>query len=405
MGGTAVYGRCCPGAGRRAPQRRPRRVSWRAAMRRLLLSSEGWPYLLVPFIPIAVVFEFAHVGAVATFFASTLGVIPTAALMGRTTEELAARAGPGIGGLLNVTFGNAPELIIALFALAAGLHEVVKASLLGSILGNSLLVLGAASFVGGLGRDRQYFDRAAASAQTTMLMLAVAPLVMPAVFVIDEGEGLPTPGAEIVDYDSTVEILSLAVAGVLILSYVAGLWFSLMTHRDLFNPGHEAGGGDEAEAHHEEPWTVRKAMIALGVAGLAVGLMSEILVDSITETAEKIALSEFFIGAVVVAIVGNAAEHWGAVLVAAKNKMDLAVNIAIGSSAQIALFVAPVLVLCSFFLGPHPMPLVFNAFEIGGVILAVLIASQVTNHGESTWYMAVQLLAVYIVLALAFLFA
>jgi Ca2+:H+ antiporter len=373
-------------------------------VRRFLLSSEGWPYLLVPFIPIAVVFEFAHVGAVPTFFASTLGVIPTAALMGRATEELAARAGPGIGGLLNVTFGNAPELIIALFALNAGLHEVVKASLLGSILGNSLLVLGAAAFVGGLGRSRQFFDRSAAAAQTTMLMLAVAALVMPAIFVLDEGEGLPSPGAEIVDYNSTVEVLSLAVAFVLILSYVAGLWFSLKTHRDLFNPSHEAGDEDE-EAHHEEPWTVRKAMVALGVAGLAVGLMSEILVDSITETAEQIALSEFFIGAVVVAVVGNAAEHWVAVLVAAKNKMDLAVNIAIGSSAQIALFVAPVLVVCSFFLGPHPMALVFNSFEIGGVILAVLIASQVTSRGESNWYMGVQLLAVYAVLGLAFFFA
>src|SRR3954447_24984105 len=318
-------------------------------MRRFLFSSEGWPYLLVPFIPIAVVFEFGGVGAVPTFFASTLGVIPTAALMGRATEELAARAGPGIGGLLNVTFGNAPELIIALFALGAGLHEVVKASLLGSILGNSLLVLGAASFVGGLGRARQYFDRSAAAAQTTMLMLAVAALVMPAIFVLDEGEGLPSPGAEIVDYDSTVEYLSLAVAVVLILSYVAGLWFSLKTHRDLFNPGFEEGGGqaDEeaapatADAHHEEPWSVRKAMIALAIAGLAVGLMSEILVDSITETAEKIALSEFFIGAVVVAIVGNAAEHWVAVLVAAKNKMDLAVNIAIGSEPRTTVFVSP----------------------------------------------------------------
>jgi Ca2+:H+ antiporter len=378
-------------------------------MRRFLFSSEGWPYLLVPFIPIAVIFELATVGAVPTFFASTLGVIPTAALMGRATEELAARAGPGIGGLLNVTFGNAPELIIALFALNAGLHEVVKASLLGSILGNSLLVLGAAAFVGGLGRDRQYFDRAAASAQTTMLMLAVAALVMPAIFVLDEGEGLPSPGAEIVNYDSTVENLSLAVAAVLILTYVAGLWFSLKTHRDLFNPGYEeSGAGEEAaeaESHHEEPWTVRKSMIALAVAGGAVGLMSEILVDSITETAEQISLSQFFIGAVVVAIVGNAAEHWVAVLVAAKNKMDLAVNIAIGSSAQIALFVAPVLVIFSFFLGPHPMPLVFNAFEIGGVILAVLIASQVTNHGESTWYMGLQLLAVYAVLGFAFFFA
>src|SRR3954465_13744112 len=204
------------------------RLTWRASMRRFLLSSEGWPYLLVPFIPIAVVFEFGPIGAVPTFFASTLGVIPTAALMGRATEELAARAGPGIGGLLNVTFGNAPELIIALFALGAGLHEVVKASLLGSILGNSLLVLGAAAVVGGIGPDRQDFARSAASTQPTMLMLAVAALVMPAIFVLDEGAGLPSPGAEIVDYDSTVEFLSLGVAIVLFLFYLAALWFSLL---------------------------------------------------------------------------------------------------------------------------------------------------------------------------------
>src|SRR3954467_12512400 len=270
-------------------------------MRRFLFSSEGWPYLLVPFIPIAVVFEFGGVGAVPTFFASTLGVIPTAALWGRGTEELAARAGPGIGGLLNVTFGNAPELIIALFALGAGLHEVVKASLIGSILGNILLVLGAAMFVGGLGRDRQRFDRTAASVQSSMLLLAAAALAMPAIFELIDGRGLPKPGAEIVHYDSTVEMLSLWVALVLIGTYVAGLLFSLKTHRDLFNP--------EEDDHEGAPWTVRKSVIALAIAGLFVGLLSEILVGSISDAAENIGLSEFFIGAIVVAIVGNAAEH------------------------------------------------------------------------------------------------
>src|SRR3954453_4443915 len=164
MAGAAVYGRGRGGAGRRARQCRPRPVSCRASMRRFLLSSEGWPYLLVPFIPIAVILEFGHVGAVPRFFASTLGVLPTAGLMGHGTEDLAARAGPGIGGLLNVTFGNAPELIIALFALGAGLQEVVKASIIVSILGNSLLVLGAAFFFGGLRSNRQFFDRTAASA-------------------------------------------------------------------------------------------------------------------------------------------------------------------------------------------------------------------------------------------------
>jgi Ca2+:H+ antiporter len=367
--------------------------------RPFLLTGEGWPYLLVPLIPVAIVLEFMHADAVAVFAASALGVIPTAALMGRATEELAARSGPGIGGLLNVTFGNAPELIIALFALEAGLHEVVKASIIGSVIGNILLVMGASMFIGGLGRDGQAFNRTSATAQSSMLLLAVAAMAMPAIFELVEGKGLPDPGSERVAYGSTVEQLSLAVALVLILSYVAGLIFSLRTHRDLFNPPSE--GDDE----HGEPWSVRRSVGALAIAGVAVGVMSEILVGSISEAAESIGLTEFFVGAIVVAIVGNAAEHWVAVLVARKDKMDLAVNIAIGSSAQIALFVAPVLVLASFVLGPGPMPLVFNGFELGGIFLAVLIAIHVTSEGESNWFEGVQLLAVYAVLALAFAFA
>src|ERR671929_499922 len=196
-----------------------RPVSCAASMRRFLLSSEGWPYLLVPFIPIAVVFEFAHVGAVPTFFASTFGVIPTAALMGRATEELAARSGPGIGGLLNVTFGNAPELLIAFFALAAGLQEVVKASLVGSILSNILLVMGAAMLWGGRNRERQTFARTAANAQAAMLMLACAALVMPAVFELVIGGSLPKPGDERRHYAGDLELMSLLVAVVLLATY------------------------------------------------------------------------------------------------------------------------------------------------------------------------------------------
>ena len=371
----------------------------RAGLGRFLLSASGWPYLLVPFIPIAIVLDLLHAAPTIIFTTSALGVIPTAALMGRATEELAARSGPGIGGLLNVTFGNAPELIIALFALNAGLHEVVKASIVGSILGNTLLVLGAAMFFGGLGRDRQTFDRTAASSQSSMLLLAAAAMLMPAIFELVEGRGLPSPGAERVNYGSTVEGLSAAVACVLIASYVAGLVFSLKTHRDLFNPQH-------AESDHEgEPWSVRRSVGALAGAGVAVGVMSEVLVGSISEAAKSVGLSEFFIGVIVVAIVGNAAEHWVAVLVAMKNKMDLAVNIAVGSSAQIALFVAPVLVLLSFVLGPHPMALVFNGFELGAILMAIVITNHVTNEGESTWYEGLQLLCVYVVLALAFFVA
>jgi Ca2+:H+ antiporter len=373
-------------------------------LRSFLTSGEGWPYLLVPLIPLAIVLDVIGADAIAIFFVSAGGVVPTAALMGRATEELAHRSGPGIGGLLNVTFGNAPEIIIALFALGSGLHEVVKASLIGSMLGNILLVLGASMFVGGLGRDRQRFDRTAASAQSTMLLLAAVALVMPAIFELIAGHGLPLPGDEIRDYPSDVEHLSLAVAAVLMATYIAGLFFSLKTHRDLFNPDYSAGAAvDDEEAH--EPWTVRRSVIMLAIAGVAVGVMSEILVGSISEAAKGVGLSEFFIGVIVVAIVGNAAEHWVAVLVARKDKMDLAVNISIGSSAQIALFAAPLLVFCSFFLGPHPMALVFNGFEVGAVVLAVMIANHVTNEGESTWFEGLQLLAVYLVLGLTFLFA
>jgi Ca2+:H+ antiporter len=357
----------------------------------------GWPYLLAPLIPIAVVLELAGVPATAVFAASALGIVPTAALMGRATEELAARSGPGVGGLLNVTFGNAPELIIALFALGQGLQEVVKASIVGSIIGNILLVLGAAMLAGGIGRDKQTFNRTSASIQTTMLMLAAAALVMPAIFELVEGQGLPGPSEEAIHYGGTVEHLSLAVAIVLMATYVAGLFFSLKTHRDIFNP--------EYEEEDTWGWSTRTSVIALAVAGVLVGLMSEVLVGSIEEASHAIGLSEFFVGVIVVAIVGNAAEHWVAVLVAVKNKMDLAVNIAIGSSAQIALFVAPVLVIASFFLGPYPLALVFNGFELGAILLAILIANYVTQDGESTWFEGVQLLAVYFVFGLAFYFA
>jgi Ca2+:H+ antiporter len=370
----------------------------RSRWRSFLLGSQGWPYLLVPFIPAAIALELAHAPAEVIFFTAALGIVPTAALMGLATEELAARSGHGIGGLLNVTFGNAPELIIALFALAEGLQEVVKASIIGSILGNILLVLGAAMLVGGLGRDRQTFNATAANVQSLMLFMAAAAMIMPAIFELVEGKGLPPPGAEIVDYGSEVERLSVTVAVVLIATYVAGLVFSLRTHRDLFNPPYE-------KEETTFGWSVRRAVIMLAIAGVAVGAMSEVLVGSIAEASESVGLSEFFIGVIVVAIVGNAAEHWVAVLVAYKNKMDLAVNIGIGSSAQVALFVAPVLVFASFVLGPEPMALVFNGFELGALLIALLVANLVTHEGESNWFEGVQLLAVYVILGLAFFFA
>jgi len=371
---------------------------------RRLLGPDSWPYLLSPLIPAAVVADLTGASGTVVFVLSALALIPPAAMMGRATEELAERSGNVVGGLLNVTFGNAPELIIALFALGKGLHEVVKASLVGSILGNILLVMGAAMLVGGLSGGRthgvQKFGRTAASVQSTMLLLAVAAMIMPGVFALVQGGGLPKAGAARVNYGGDLEHLSLAVAVVLIFTYAAGLLFSLRTHAGLFNP-HE----EESETADRGEWSTRRSVLALAGSGALVGLMSEILVGSIEEASRAIGLSEFFIGVIVIAIVGNAAEHWVAVLVAYKNKMSLAVNIAIGSSAQVALFVAPVLVLCSFFIGPHPMALVFNGFELAGLAIAAIIANQVTQEGESTWYEGLQLLAVYLVLALTFGFA
>src|SRR3954454_21860400 len=364
---------------------------------RFFLGPQGWPYLLVPFIPIAVALDLANLNDAVIFACSALAIIPTAAVMGRATEELGARFGPGIGGLLNVTFGNAPELIIALFALGNGLQELVKAPLIGSIIGNVLLVLGASMLVGGWGRQRQRFSPTSASAQSSMLLVAAAAFAMPAVFRLVHGDGLPAVGVIRPSFESSIEVLSGLIAGVLILVYLAGLVFSLRTHRDIFNPEYEQEGG--------WGWSTRTSVVMLAIAGVAVGVMSDILVHSVTAASESLGLSEFFIGAIVVAIVGNAAEHWVAVLVAHKDKMDLSVNIAIGSSAQVALFVTPVLVLTSLVLGPHPLALVFNGFELGGVLLAVLIANYVTQDGRSNWFEGLQLLSVYLVLGIAFYYA
>jgi Ca2+:H+ antiporter len=361
-------------------------------------------YVLALFIPAAVALDLAHASDTIVFFSAAVALIPAAALMGRATEEAAGRAGPGIGGLLNVTFGNAPELIIALFALSKGLHEVTKASIVGSIVGNVLLVLGAAMFAGGLkapraeGRDykEQRFTLGMAHAQSAMLILAVFALTLPAVFELSQGHSLPRVGEEHFNFPDPTENLSMAIAIVLIGVYCAGLLFSLRTHRELFNPFHEGHGPDE------QGWTMRRAVIALAISGAVVAFLSEILVSSIEGAAEAAGLSDFFMGAIVVAIAGNAAEHWVAVAVAWKQQMDLAMNIAIGSAAQVALFVAPVLMLCSFFVGPFPMPLVFNGYEIAAMIGATWMTSYLVHEGRTNWFEGVKLLATYVLVGIVF---
>jgi Ca2+:H+ antiporter len=361
-------------------------------------AGESWPYVLLPFIPLGIVLELAGADSTIVFVVSALAIVPTAALMGRATIELAARAGPGIGSLLNATFGNAPELIIALFALNAGLHEVVKASLVGSVLGNLLLVLGAAALAGGRKRVSQQFDATAAGVQALILLLAVTALIMPAGFALVGGDGLPLPSEQAVNYPSDVAQLSVGVAIVLLVGYGSALIFSLRTHRDLFNPSFGK------EDHLGTPWSVRRSVVMLALAGAVAAVMSEILVGTITEASEAIGLSRFFVGIVVVAVISNAAEHWVAVSFALRDKMDIALNITIASSTQIALFAAPLLVLVSLFIGPFEMALVFNGLEVVALLLAVLIANHITQEGESSWFEGLQLVAVYLVMATTFAF-
>ncbi|MGH8575315.1 MAG: calcium/proton exchanger [Gammaproteobacteria bacterium] len=305
--------------------------------------------------------------------------------MGRATEHLASRLGEGIGGLLNATFGNAAELIIALFALREGLHEVVKASITGSIIGNILLVLGLSMVAGGMRYTVQVFNRSAASMGASLLLLSAIGLVVPTgVPCARPGRGRRTraqPG----DRSGPV-------------TYLLSLLFSLRTHRHLY-VGEEAAGADE----HPGAWSRRRSFLVLMVTSGLIAVMAELLVGSVEHAATALGLTEVFVGVILVAIVGNAAEHSSAVLVAMRGKMDLAVHIAIGSSLQIALFVAPVLLFASHLFGT-PMDLVFTPFEVFSVVLAVLAVNHIASDGECNWMEGVQLLAVYLILGLAFYF-
>lgn len=342
------------------------------------------------FVPITVGLEFLKPEAhAAIFVCACLAIVPLAGWLGHATEHLAARTSEGLGGLLNATFGNAAELILALMALKKGLYGVVKASLTGSIIGNILLVLGAATLAGGLKFKEQRFNAAGARSQSSMMTLAAIALILPAAFHYVAG---PAGFPKEVD-------LSLEISVVLLVTYALSLIFSLRTHKHLFVSGVEA----EPAASHAR-WSLKKSMVVLAVSTAMVAWMSEVLVGSVEQAAVSFGMSSVFVGVIVVAVVGNAAEHSTAVLVAMKNRMDLSLGIAIGSSVQIALFVAPFLVLMSFLIGPRPMDLVFTAPEVVAVGLSVWIAGQIAGDGESNWLEGVQLLAVYLILGIVFYF-
>ena len=344
-------------------------------------------YALLVLAPVALIMELVGIGShAAVFVVSALAMVPLAAVLGRATEEVAVYTGPKIGGLLNATLGNAAELIITIVALREGLTEVVKASIAGSIIGNILVVLGASFVVGGLRHGTQSFDARNAGVNATMLALAVVALALPAVFALGDETIRPS--------EHDIERLSDGMAFVLIAIYAFYILYTLR-------------GSDTAESDVAEhgPHTM-KLPLALGLlAGstIAIVVMSEVLVGAIEPTAEDWGLTELFIGVMLIPLVGNVAEHFVAVQVAAANKMDLSLNIAVGSGLQIALFVTPVLVLIGWAIGT-PMTLVFNSYELAALIGATLIAVLISVDGESNWLEGAQLLALYAVLGLAFYF-
>ena len=338
--------------------------------------------------PLAIIFDLLHVSPLLIFIASALAIAPLASVLGESTGALASQCGPAIGGILSATMGNATEMIIAFFALHAGHINVVKASLSGSIIGNLLLVLGLSLVAGGLRNPVQRFSRTTSAMNSTTLMIAVAALVMPAVFNL-------TLFGTLQHHDVNLQHLSLWTSGVLIALYLLNLLFVFRTHRAAFaTPQREDVG----------PATSRtQAIVSLGLATVLIAGMSEILVDQIAPVTRALGMTELFVGVIVVALVGNAAENSTAILMARRNRMDVSMSIATGASTQIALFVAPVLVFLSVAIG-HPMTLVFNGFEIAAIVLSVLIVEMISSDGETNWFEGAQLLAVYAIVAVAFYF-
>ncbi len=334
-------------------------------------------YYLLLALPLSVYFKYTG-NEIAMFFMACLAIIPLAGSMGDATENLACYLGERAGGLLNATFGNATELLITIFALQAGLFNVVKASLAGSILGNILLVLGLSIFVGGLKNGEQRFDRVHINNQTNLMFLAIIALIVPAVFFQAEKQHHALDG------------FSLAVAAILLILYFAGLLFAMK----------RGTGACEAETAN---WSKTKAVTMLALSTLLIALESEFLVSGIESVTATLGWSEFFIGIIIIPIIGNAAEHFTAITMALKNRMDLSLEIAVGSSTQIAMLVTPVLVFLSFAMG-KPMSMMFNYHEIVVVGLAVLSAQFISQDGESNWLEGLMLVAAYLIIAIAFFF-
>ena len=359
---------------------------------------------MLNFVPLAFLAEWFFPNPLLVFALSCIALIPLAGLLGEATEELAIHVGPKVGGLLNATLGNAAELIITIVALREGKIELVKASITGSILGNLLLILGLSLLLGGLRHGIQTFDRNLTGVAATMMMLSVVGMMIPTLFeLLREVQSRKVDVFNTEVRDPALDVLSLGVAGILIVVYVLSLIFSFQKpERGIGAP---TGIGDPSAEieHHQAKWSVPLSLGILTIATIAIVFLSEFLVGAVEPVVEQLGVSELFLGVILIPLVGNVAEHIVGVQVAMKNKMDLSLSISLGSSMQIALFVAPALVFISLLFG-NEMTLYFSLFEVAALTLAVLCAAQVSVDGESNWLEGVQLLAVYLITGLGFFF-
>jgi Ca2+:H+ antiporter len=369
------------------------------------LTKSSAVYFLLVFAPVAVALEFMHVDPIAMFVVAAIALIPLAKLIGDSTEHLATHYGATTGSLLNVTFGNAAEIIIAIVAINAGLLDLVKASITGAIIGNILLILGLSVVAGGFRFKEQRFSKENISIQSSMLLIAIIGLAVPTILV---STVLPVEGNE-----GAVQLLSDSLAVILIIVYVLGIVFTFFTHKHLFvhaeEPAAKAGGGTQTEIHgadhhHAGHWSKKKSFILLAASMAGVIVVSEALVGSVEATGEELGFGELFVGAIIVGIVGNAAEHSSAILLARKGKMELSIGIAAGSGTQIALFVVPILVFAGVALG-QPFTLVFTMLELAVLFLAAIILNLIVHDGRTNWFEGMMLTAVYIIIAIAFFFA
>jgi Ca2+:H+ antiporter len=364
-------------------------------LRSVRLSKSSIIYFLLVFAPVAVALDLAGADHLVLFAVAIVALVPLAKLIGDSTEHLAVHYGATVGSLLNVTFGNAAEIIIAVVAINAGLFDLVKASITGSILGNILLIFGLSIVAAGFKHKEQRFNRENVGFQSSMLFLAIIGLAVPTILASTMMSSSPADQAK-------VQVLSDALAIILLAVYILGIVFTFFTHKHLFVPPPVEGEQQEIEEHHSH-WSKKKSFILLAASMVGVIVVSEILVGSVEATGKQLGFGELFVGAIIVGIVGNAAEHSSAIMLARKNKIELSIGIAAGSGTQIALFVVPILVIAGIAMG-QPFTLVFTLFELAAIFLAAIILNLIVHDGKSNWFEGMMLTAVYLIIAIGFFF-